>query len=554
MPAAKIRIVDRDEGGIGEIELRGPSITAGYIDNPEANHSAFTADGWFRTGDIGFVDSDGFLFVTGRSKEVLVLGGGKKVDPEDLERTYGAAPEISEMAVLEERGGIVALVRPDTAKLRERGATNLRDGIRIVLGERTQALPSYERLAGFALTDTPLPRTRLGKYRRFLLPELYRQAAGAGTRRPPHAPGPDDAALLANPTAAAIWNLLRRRCPEAAIDLDLDLALDLGLDSLAWMELTLLLHNRLGVSLSDADLAELRTIRDLLRHAAEAPSAGAKGATAAASNVEQWLAPVGPALKVLRIVLYGLDRTILRTCFGLRVSGLEHLPASGPFIVAPNHASYLDAPAIAASLPLRRLSKFYWAGDRLLLFSSLLRRWLSRALQIFPVDGNHPGEALTAAARVLALGNTVVWFAEGWRSPDGNVQRFLPGVGELLGTNRTQVVPVYIGGTFAAWPRTRRLPRCRPISITFGSPLSAEELRTIGAGDYDDERIANGLCQYVLSLAVSSTNGAQNSRDLSSILPKRRMIYPNDIYIIRITCLSREGREIDPVETAEKLV
>src|SRR5882762_4451358 len=149
--AGEIRIAQPDEEGIGEIELHGSSITDGYLDNPEANREAFTPDGWYRTGDLGFVDRDGFLFVTGRVKEVLVLGGGKKASPEDLERTYGGAPEIAEVAVLEDKGALVALVRPEPAKLHERGVTNLRDGIRIILAERARELPSWQRLSGFAL-------------------------------------------------------------------------------------------------------------------------------------------------------------------------------------------------------------------------------------------------------------------------------------------------------------------------------------------------------------------------------------------------------------------
>ena len=82
----EIRIASPDQEGIGELELRGPSITMGYLNNPEANRTSFTQDGWFRTGDLGFVDRRGFLHVTGRSKEILVLGGGKKVNPEDLEK------------------------------------------------------------------------------------------------------------------------------------------------------------------------------------------------------------------------------------------------------------------------------------------------------------------------------------------------------------------------------------------------------------------------------------------------------------------------------------
>ena len=144
----------------------------GYIDNPSANAETFTSDGWFRTGDLGYLDRDGFLFVTGRAKEVIVLGGGKKVNPEDLERIYGSAPEIREIAILEDNGALVALVRPDSVKLRARGAMNIRDGARVVLAETALDLPSYQRLSGFALTHRLLPRTRLGKYRRFLLRDL----------------------------------------------------------------------------------------------------------------------------------------------------------------------------------------------------------------------------------------------------------------------------------------------------------------------------------------------------------------------------------------------
>jgi long-chain acyl-CoA synthetase len=203
----KVRIAEPNEEGIGEIELRGSSIIRGYLDNPEANQAGFTADGWYRTGDLGFVDRDGFLFVTGRAKEVLVLGGGKKVTPEDLEPIYGAAPEIAEVAVLEDKGALVALVRPDRAKLHDRGATNLRDGIRVILAEKARDLPSWQRLSGFALTEQPLPRTRLGKYQRFLLPALYAEALAGATRRAAHTLTPEDMTLLRDPTAEAVWTL-----------------------------------------------------------------------------------------------------------------------------------------------------------------------------------------------------------------------------------------------------------------------------------------------------------------------------------------------------------
>jgi long-chain acyl-CoA synthetase len=204
-----IRIAAPDPQGVGEIELYGSSITSGYLDNPEADRAAFTADGWFRTGDLGLLDQHGFLFVTGRTKEILVLAGGKKVVPEELENVYGAAPAITEVAVIEDKGRLVALVRPDAERLRQRGTTNFRDAVRVSLGETAQGLPSYERLSGFALTDRPLPRTRLGKIRRFLLPDLYAQALAGGGAHISRPLTPAETTLLSNPTAADVLEVVR---------------------------------------------------------------------------------------------------------------------------------------------------------------------------------------------------------------------------------------------------------------------------------------------------------------------------------------------------------
>jgi long-chain acyl-CoA synthetase len=508
----KVRISDPDEEGVGEIELHGSSITKGYLANPEANHEAFTADGWYRTGDLGFVDRDGFLFVTGRAKEVLVLGGGKKVAPEDLEPIYGGAPEIAEVAVLEDKGALVALVRPDRAKLHDRGATNLRDGIRVILAEKARDLPSWQQLSGFALTDQPLPRTRLGKYRRFQLPALYAAALAGGARRATHALTPEDVALLRDPTAEAVWGLLRERYPEEALDLDVDLALDLNVDSFGWMEIAVALQDRLGIHLSETDIAGIRTIRELLQLAMDRGK-GAGAPTheepAIATDFERWLAPTGALLTALALTLYALNRLIMRGLFRLRVTGVTKLPATGAFVITPNHVSDLDGLAIAAALPWSRARRLYWAGDAVRMFSNPVNRLLCRALHVFPVDADHPAAVLENARRVLRAGGVQVWFPEAWRSPDSQLQRFLPGIGQLLLRSGASAVPAYIDGTFKALPRGRRIPRVHPVTVTFGSPEPVELLRAAGAGRTDEERISAALRERVAALGAVSLAGPE---------------------------------------------
>jgi long-chain acyl-CoA synthetase len=501
----EIRIAEPDVDGIGEIELRGSSITRGYLGNPDANRAAFTADGWFRTGDLGFIDRDGFLYVTGRIKETLVLGGGKKVNPEELERLYAAAPEIAEIAVLEYDGALVALARPNPMRLHGRGATNIRDGIRVILGETAQRLPSHQRLAGFALTNEVLPRTRLGKYRRFQLPALYARALAGSSGRVPHPPTTEDEALLREPAAAAVWQLLRRHFPDRPLDLDIDLSLDLNLDSFGWMELSVLLQEQAGVRLAEADFARTETIRDLLRVSIDRHAATSRlprGEPAFTLDAGYWLAPTGLALTALGALLYAANRTIMRGLFRLRVGGLDRLPETGPFVITPNHISYLDGLVVAAALPWSRLRRLYWSGDALRLFPNPLTRVFCRAAHFFPVDAMHPGTALDTANRVLAAGDILVWFPEGWRSPDGRLQHFLPGIGQLLLRSGAPAVPALIGGTFEALPRNRRLPRLHPLTISFGDPAPAGALRPAGSGATDQERVTDGLRRRLLAIAA----------------------------------------------------
>jgi long-chain acyl-CoA synthetase len=500
----EIRIAGPDADGIGEIELRGRSITSCYRDDPEANLAAFAGDGWFRTGDLGFVDRDGFLFVTGRIKETLVLGGGKKVSPEDLERAYGGAPEITELALLEDQGTLVALVRPDPAKLHKRGAANIRDGIRVILGEAAQRLPSFHRLSGFALTGEPLPRTRLGKYRRFLLPALYARARAGGSVGVSRVPTVEDQALLRDRTAAAVWRLLQERFPDRSLNLDIDLGLDLNLDSFDWLELSILLHERANVVLAEPDLARIATIRDLLRLSIErrmstpAPSAGQPPI---APEIEHWLAPTGGLLTALGAALAALNWAIMRGPFRLRVTGVERLPTTQSFALTPNHASYLDGLVVAAALPWSCLRRVYWAGDAARLFPHPLSRIFCRAAHLFPVDAMHPGAALETGARVLGSGNILVWFPEGWRSPDGRLQHFLPGIGQLLLRSGAPAVPTLIAGTFEALPRGRRFPRLRRLTVTFGEAAPVDALPAAGCGSTDEERVADALRRRLAALA-----------------------------------------------------
>jgi len=498
----EIRVAEPDGEGIGEIELRGPSIFSGYRNNPEANARAFTDDGWFRTADAGRLDSDGFLFVAGRRGDTIVLGGGKKVDPEELERLYGGRPEIREIAVLERGGGLVALIVPELSQLHAGSTIQMADAIRVALAERAAGLPSYDRVAGFALTRDALPRTRLGKFQRFRLPELY-EAALAGKARPAAAePTPADLELLEQGRARQLYDLLVKRYPDHAVGLDTNLLLDLGIDSLGWVELTLAIKEQLGLTLGEADIAKASTVRDLLTAAAGAEASEKEAPSGPDLAGRDWIAPLGPGLALLGWVAYWVNRIAMRLYFRLQTEGNANLPAEGPCILVANHTSYLDAPLIAAGIGHRRARRVYWSGDSGILFS---RPWLfpfMRAAHIFPVEQAYPSRALAYAESVLKRNDALVWFPEGWRSPDGELHRFLPGIGEVLQRVEAVVVPACITGAFEAMPRGAKMPRAHPVRIRIGSPISPPALREgIPPGENLAQAIADRLHDAVAALA-----------------------------------------------------
>ena len=497
-----MRIAEPDGEGIGEIQLRGPNVFAGYRDNPEANRTAFTADGWFRTGDLGRIDADGFLTVTGRLKEQLVLGGGKKVMPEELERHYAANPQIRELAVLERDGKLVAIVLPDPLALGAAGVTRPADAIRVALAERSQSLPPYQRIAGFALAREPLPRTRLGKFQRFRLPTLYDAILRGEDRPAPRALSAEDLALVETSPGRDVWDLFTARYADRGIHLDSNLALDLGVDSLEWMTVALELEARLGIRITEELIAGVTTVRQLIAALAAAARDGqAIGPQAAGSpDLDPWLRPTGPLLSALGLVLYGLNRFALALYFRLRAHGRENVPAAGPFVVIANHASDLDPPALAAALSWRRLRGVYWAGDMRRLFGSPLKNAFARAVHLFPVDERSPAATLTSAKVVLARRRGLIWFPESWRTPNGELQRFLPGIGIVLADDPVPVVPAYIAGTYEALPRTRRWPRPVRLSIRFGPAIAAERIRALAAEPDGAARIVEVLREAVAAL------------------------------------------------------
>ena len=494
----------------GEILARGPNVFSGYRNRPEETGEVFD-DGWFRTGDLGYFDDDGYLYVTGRVSTLIVTPGGKNVQPEAVEGAYLENPLIREVGVLQKDGRLVAVIVPEMEEIPQ--GEDMNRAMREAIEEGSRRLASYQRISDYAVSREPLEYTRLGKLRRHVLEGSYDRARRGADEQDelsvePVASGQmseEDRALLEDPAARGVWELLAARYPDRRLAPETSPQLDLDIDSLGWVNLTLEIGEKTGVELKEEAIVRIDTVRDLLREVAS----GAGGRTRRASPLERpeevlddrqlrWLKPLGPAASVAAGGMFALNRAIMRGLFRLRVEGLDNVPEEGQFIIAPNHVSYLDAFVVAAALRQDVLRRTYWAGWTGAAFGNPLTRLVSRLAQVVPVDPDRAGlSSLAFGAAVLKRGQTLVWFAEGERSRTGDLQPFKPGVGMLLGYYPVPVVPVFIRGTYEAMPRGRFLRGLEKVTVSFGEPLDPRDLD--GAGG-SREQVVEAVRERVLEL------------------------------------------------------
>jgi long-chain acyl-CoA synthetase len=501
----------------GEILARGPGIFSGYLNLPKETEDVLTKDGWFRTRDLGHFDEDGYLYVTGRASTLIVTEGGKNIQPEEVEEAYLGNPIIREIGVLQRDSRLVAVIMPDLDEIRRRTA-EIDRSIRQAVEGVSDRLPSYQRISEYAITHLPLERTQLGKIRRHLLEERY-DAAKSGAEGMGEAVGPisieempgADRELLENPAAREVWGLLARRYSDRYLTPDTSPQLDLGIDSLGWMDLTLEIDQSAGVELSEEAIGRIYTVRELLHEVAEQAEAGGSSEPQAlpleqpeavlSEYQKRSLEPFGPVKTTAARGMFALNRVIAQKVFGLSIHGLEHLPREGSFVLTPNHVSSLDPGAIAAALDYRHLRHIYWAGRSDTAFSNPLKRLFGRLGHVVPIDSHRAVfSSLAFGAAVLKRQEKLVWFPEGHRSHTGELQPFRPGIGVLLDRFPVPVVPVFVRGTYEAMPPGKAWPRPRKLTITFGKPLDPRELEQQGEGERPQDRIVHALFEHVAKL------------------------------------------------------
>jgi long-chain acyl-CoA synthetase len=501
LPGVELKLVDKDESGVGEIALSGPSLMQGYLNDPEATAEVMR-DGWFYTGDLASQDEAGNVYIRGRRKEMIVLSSGKKVYPEEIETHYLQIPYIKEMCVMGAAGNgdyagserLHAVIVPDFDYLKQQRIVNSKQIIRESIEEYSASLPKYKRILTYEFRTEPLPRTASRKIQRFLVAKQLAngQPGESASAASQYRSVEGDDLLQATESSRQVLEVIRRESRvDSDVHLDMNLELDLGFDSLQRIELLAQIEQLLNVQLGDDVASQTFTVRDLLKTAAQKLSEGdgGRGESTAPSSVtwkeiiasaeEDELAEryvVKPTVfnRVVHFLALKLAYLLAKIFFRVKVRGLEHLPKEHPFLICPNHQSYMDGALVAAVLPYRVIRDLFTLGFTPF-FSGGFKNVIARLVRVVPIDADtNLGRAMRIAAIGLKAKQNLIIFPEGSLSCDGELQVFKKGSAILAHELQIPIVPVAIHGSFDAWSKVGDRIRLAPISVTFGPPLTPD--------------------------------------------------------------------------------
>jgi len=547
LPGVEGKIVDPkpgEDGGpaVGEIAIKGAIVMKGYWNRPDAT-AAVLKDGWLHTGDLGYFDSGGNLFITGREKDVIVLSNGKNVYPEEIESYYLKSPYIREIGVmaLESEPGnpasdrLYGVVVPDFDVLKERKVVNAKEVIRFDIESISAKIPSTKRIGSYEIWQDPLPRTTTRKLKRF---ELEKRVRANQKKQQPDsevssAPALSAPALSAEDSqwldqlevqkALKVVRESSKAAPEVIRPND-NLELDLGLDSMQRIELLVAVEKELGGDVEESAMAEIYTVRQLVDAIRESAATG-KTRTSSSQQPAGWQSvlqedPTDPEVlalarpgrmaehflyagfQLLQIVAY--DR------FHLRVKGLEKLPTQDPCIISSNHQSFLDPIVLAAVLPWTVFRNLFAVGTSEIFGSGFMRR-LARWLRVIVVDPDaNLVSAMRAGAFGLRHGRILILYPEGERSIDGTPRVFKKGAAILSIHRQVPIVPVAIEGFHDAWPRGKAFQKFTPLEIQFGDPIYPPPEAEASETDYE------GLTAELKSRVVEMWKGLRGEKDSAS--------------------------------------
>ena len=451
VPGVEVKIADD-----GEVLVRGENVTQGYWNAPEATASSFQ-DGWYKTGDQGEIDDEGYLHLKGRKKDMIVLGSGLNVYPEDIEAMLVKHEAVEDAAVVglpRSSGPEVhaALIIPDQARAN--------DAVVWANGR----LAEHQRVRGFTVwPDEDFPRTHTLKVKKALLTDMLlsegEAESDAAARRPAAQEGPSLEGVIAEIAEVPVAQV----AGEKTLDGDLDM------DSLKRVELLSAIEEELGVYLDESAMEQGTTVAALARMVDEG-SRTPEEKKFVRWGMSWWCRPLRGLIQ--RVVIF----PALRWLYGFRVVGASNVEGlEGPVLFAANHCLRLDNGLIIKAMPLRH--------RRRLAIAAWEELWRNPAYRItHPLLGNGfpfskegaVRASLENMGRILDDGWSVLIYPEGELTVGGPMKPFRGGTGLVAVESGIPVVPIKLDilkiGSPTGFPMFRR----GDVEVRFGSPITFE--------------------------------------------------------------------------------
>ncbi|MDA3953511.1 MAG: AMP-binding protein [Bacteroidales bacterium] len=473
LPGLEVEIRDN------EICAKGDNIMKGYYNRPEETADVLK-DGWLYSGDLGRFDKKGFLFITGRKKEIIVLQNGKNINPVELEVKLEKIPAINEAGVFSNNDLLHTVIVPDYEFLAKNEIKNPQIYFReTVMPEFNKELTSYKRIMKFSLIKKDIPRTRLGKIQRFKLIELFEN--------------PVKKIQKSDQTESEEYFVIKSFI-ESQVDMTISpedhLEFDIALDSLGKISLIDFIERTFGVKIEEENLLNFPSIKKMVDHIRE---------NKVFHNLEiaNWSEILKEKIRIklpkswatLPFVIKSF-RNLFKVYFKFKSTGYNELP-EGPAIIAPNHQSFFDVLFVSAHLKRKTIKETFFYAKRKHVKTKFFR-FLAGKNNIIVMDLNNDlKESIQKLAAVLKLGKKIMIFPEGTRSKTGELGEFKKTFAILSKELNVPVIPVAISGAYNALPSGTHFPR--PFT-----KIQVNYLHAINPQDYTFETLAEKVKDSIL--------------------------------------------------------
>src|SRR3990167_4748333 len=437
-----------------EILVKGPNVFKGYFKNEEKTNETFTKDGWFKTGDLGEFDSDGFLYIKGRKKYMILGSGGQNVYPEDIEFELNKISGIQDSAV-------VGIEKNHNVEIF--AAILLSPGSKIDIEEAIDQvnlkLASYQQIADWMIwPELDFPRTATRKVKK---EELKKVILGNKKKEDVDIPNKSRLKLiLADITGAKL----------STIDNKTKIV-KLGLDSLMRVELVSAIEDAFCVIIPESLIKPTMTVEELEELVKNQVPIKIEDIT-----LRNW--PRSWWAKIMRAILQPILFLVFKLFVKIKIEGQANLKnLKLPVIFMPTHLSYVDAALILMALPKKYRSTISFAAARDALYQEFKHSafLVDLIFNTFPLQRGEDENiklGLDNVGKMLDKGYSVVIFPEGHISKDGQIQPIKTGAGLIAVEMGVQIVPMRLEGVQEIFPYCRFMPCKRGvITIKIGQPI-----------------------------------------------------------------------------------